>query len=95
MDGTFPLGRITQWMRKALMLQRKTSLKHLIQGLSTSGFVQPSIGSTFVICQLSTIWQLKFLIKLHCVQALHYSQVTFIWCFSIRHGIIYLWKNLT
>ena len=58
---------------KALMLQRKTSLKHLIQGLNAGGFKQLSLGSTFGTCQLFTFWQLKPLIKLHYVQVVYCS----------------------
>jgi len=51
-NSTLPLGRHTQWCIKPLMFLRNI----LKRGLSTSGSVQLFHGSTFGICQQSTLW---------------------------------------
>jgi len=50
----------SRWFGKGLhaMVHKAPNvpMEHLIRGLSTSGFVQLFHGSTFGICQQSTLW---------------------------------------
>ena len=59
-NSPLALGRHTQWCIKSLCFKEKTSLKHLIRNLSTSGSVQLYIGSTFGICQVIYTIQYDF-----------------------------------
>ena len=64
MDSPLPLVHHTQWCIKPLCFKERTSLKHLRQGLSTSGSVQLSIWSTFGTCQV--IYVLAVYINVFC-----------------------------